>query len=85
MGKTFVLLVTLVRRLEKNVKEVLEDIGEDYEKKFQLITGRRVQLAEDLSKKQFTDNYSDLCNYLFESVDILSITTRWQWCVRQPA
>lgn len=41
---------TEVRRLEKNVKEVLEDIGEDYEKKFQLITGRRVQLAEDLKK-----------------------------------
>jgi len=39
-----------VRRLEKNVKEVLEDFGEDNEKKVQLITGRRVQLAEDLSK-----------------------------------
>lgn len=39
-----------VRRLEKNVKEVLEDFGEDTEKKVQLITGRRVQLAEDLSK-----------------------------------
>uniref|UniRef100_A0A8C1AD85 Dynamin-like GTPase OPA1, mitochondrial n=1 Tax=Cyprinus carpio carpio TaxID=630221 RepID=A0A8C1AD85_CYPCA len=40
---------TEVRRLEKNVKEVLEDFGEDTEKKVQLITGRRVQLAEDLS------------------------------------
>lgn len=39
-----------MRRLEKNVKEVLEDFGEDTEKKVQLITGRRVQLAEDLSK-----------------------------------
>lgn len=39
-----------VRRLEKNVKEVLDDFGEDMEKKTQLITGRRVQLAEDLSK-----------------------------------
>uniref|UniRef100_A0A4W4ERS5 Dynamin-like GTPase OPA1, mitochondrial n=1 Tax=Electrophorus electricus TaxID=8005 RepID=A0A4W4ERS5_ELEEL len=39
---------TEVRRLEKNVKEVLEDFGEDSEKKVQLITGRRVQLAEDL-------------------------------------
>uniref|UniRef100_A0A668AT44 Dynamin-like GTPase OPA1, mitochondrial n=1 Tax=Myripristis murdjan TaxID=586833 RepID=A0A668AT44_9TELE len=35
---------TEVRRLEKNVKEVLEDFGEDTEKKTQLITGRRVQL-----------------------------------------
>lgn len=41
-----------VRRLEKNVKEVLDDFGEDVEKKTQLITGRRVQLAEDLSKTQ---------------------------------
>ncbi|XP_026069381.1 dynamin-like 120 kDa protein, mitochondrial isoform X7 [Carassius auratus] len=41
---------TEVRRLEKNVKEVLEDFGEDTEKKGQLITGRRVQLAEDLKK-----------------------------------
>uniref|UniRef100_A0AAX7VC37 Dynamin-like GTPase OPA1, mitochondrial n=1 Tax=Astatotilapia calliptera TaxID=8154 RepID=A0AAX7VC37_ASTCA len=39
---------TEVRRLEKNVKEVLDDFGEDMEKKTQLITGRRVQLAEDL-------------------------------------
>uniref|UniRef100_A0A8C2ZZE1 Dynamin-like GTPase OPA1, mitochondrial n=1 Tax=Cyclopterus lumpus TaxID=8103 RepID=A0A8C2ZZE1_CYCLU len=41
---------TEVRRLEKNVKEVLDDFGEDMEKKTHLITGRRVQLAEDLSK-----------------------------------
>ncbi|XP_016124193.1 dynamin-like 120 kDa protein, mitochondrial isoform X4 [Sinocyclocheilus grahami] len=41
---------TEVRRLEKNVKEVLEDFGEDTAKKVQLITGRRVQLAEDLKK-----------------------------------
>ncbi|XP_036378021.1 dynamin-like 120 kDa protein, mitochondrial isoform X4 [Megalops cyprinoides] len=41
---------TEVRRLEKNVKEVLEDLGEDNEKKVHLITGRRVQLAEDLKK-----------------------------------
>uniref|UniRef100_A0A3P9NIF6 Dynamin-like GTPase OPA1, mitochondrial n=1 Tax=Poecilia reticulata TaxID=8081 RepID=A0A3P9NIF6_POERE len=45
---------TEVRRLEKNVKEVLDDFGEDSEKKTQLITGRRVQLAEDLSKIKTT-------------------------------
>uniref|UniRef100_A0A8C4RZP1 Dynamin-like GTPase OPA1, mitochondrial n=1 Tax=Erpetoichthys calabaricus TaxID=27687 RepID=A0A8C4RZP1_ERPCA len=39
-----------VRRLEKNVKEVLEDFADDNDKKVQLITGRRVQLAEDLIK-----------------------------------
>uniref|UniRef100_A0A8D3DTJ0 Dynamin-like GTPase OPA1, mitochondrial n=1 Tax=Scophthalmus maximus TaxID=52904 RepID=A0A8D3DTJ0_SCOMX len=45
---------TEVRRLEKNVKEVLDDFGEDMEKKTHLITGRRVQLAEDLSKTHNT-------------------------------
>lgn len=44
------MLLFAVRRLEKNVKEVLDDFGEDMERKTQLITGRRVQLAEDLSK-----------------------------------
>uniref|UniRef100_A0A8C7P2N9 Dynamin-like GTPase OPA1, mitochondrial n=1 Tax=Oncorhynchus mykiss TaxID=8022 RepID=A0A8C7P2N9_ONCMY len=44
------LINTEVRRLEKNVKEVLEDFGEDNERKVHLITGRRVQLAEDLSE-----------------------------------
>ena len=39
-----------VRRLEKNVKEVLEDFAEDNEKKVKLLTGKRVQLAEDLKK-----------------------------------
>lgn len=41
---------TEVRRLEKNVKEVLEDFAEDSGKKVQLLTGRRVQLAEDLKR-----------------------------------
>ncbi|XP_071998727.1 dynamin-like GTPase OPA1, mitochondrial isoform X1 [Engystomops pustulosus] len=39
-----------VRRLEKNVKEVLEDFAEDNDKKVNLLTGKRVQLAEDLKK-----------------------------------
>ncbi|XP_029795481.1 dynamin-like 120 kDa protein, mitochondrial isoform X2 [Suricata suricatta] len=41
---------TEVRRLEKNVKEVLEDFAEDGEKKVKLLTGKRVQLAEDLKQ-----------------------------------
>ncbi|XP_061493623.1 dynamin-like 120 kDa protein, mitochondrial isoform X3 [Rhineura floridana] len=41
---------TEVRRLEKNVKEVLEDFAEDCAKKMKLLTGKRVQLAEDLKK-----------------------------------
>uniref|UniRef100_A0A670KDL5 Dynamin-like GTPase OPA1, mitochondrial n=1 Tax=Podarcis muralis TaxID=64176 RepID=A0A670KDL5_PODMU len=36
---------TEVRRLEKNVKEVLEDFAEDCEKKMKLLTGKRVQLT----------------------------------------
>ncbi|XP_054406258.1 dynamin-like 120 kDa protein, mitochondrial isoform X4 [Pongo abelii] len=43
---------TEVRRLEKNVKEVLEDFAEDGEKKIKLLTGKRVQLAEDLTRTQ---------------------------------
>ncbi|XP_040284274.1 dynamin-like 120 kDa protein, mitochondrial isoform X2 [Bufo bufo] len=39
-----------VRRLEKNVKEVLEDFAEDGDKKVNLLIGKRVQLAEDLKK-----------------------------------
>ncbi|XP_007900610.1 dynamin-like 120 kDa protein, mitochondrial isoform X2 [Callorhinchus milii] len=41
---------TEVRRLEKNVKEVLEDFAENNKKKAELLTGRRVQLAEDLKR-----------------------------------
>ncbi|ELR50805.1 Dynamin-like 120 kDa protein, mitochondrial [Bos mutus] len=50
---------TEVRRLEKNVKEVLEDFAEDSEKKVKLLTGKRVQLAEDLkSLRAFVDENS---------------------------
>ena len=37
------------RRLERIMKEVLDDFSEDKVKLEQLISGRRVQLAEDLS------------------------------------
>jgi optic atrophy protein 1 len=40
----------LARRLEKEIKQVLEDYSQDKEKKLQLLTGKRVQLAEDLSE-----------------------------------
>jgi optic atrophy protein 1 len=40
----------LARRFEKEIKEVLELYSTDREKKEQLLTGRRVQLAEELSK-----------------------------------
>ncbi|XP_067127629.1 dynamin-like GTPase OPA1, mitochondrial isoform X2 [Centruroides vittatus] len=37
-------------RVEKQIKEVLEDYGQDQQKKVQLLTGRRVLLAEELKR-----------------------------------
>ena len=41
----------LARRLEKNIKEVLSEFADDKEELDKLLTGRRVQLADELSKK----------------------------------
>ena len=50
-------LPPLARRLEKDVKLVLDDICSDPAKKMALITGRQVELAEELSKILITDSF----------------------------
>ena len=41
------------RRLEKEIKEALEEIGEDHFKKKSLLTGKRVTLAEELKSVRY--------------------------------
>uniref|UniRef100_A0A4W3I814 Dynamin-like GTPase OPA1, mitochondrial n=1 Tax=Callorhinchus milii TaxID=7868 RepID=A0A4W3I814_CALMI len=63
---------TEVRRLEKNVKEVLEDFAENNKKKAELLTGRRVQLAEDLSddhnRKMYNIAHKVITKFVYKAV-----------------
>lgn len=47
---SFFFIVVTARRLEKEVKQVLEEISHDQVAKERLIRGRQVDLAEELSK-----------------------------------
>ncbi|CAG0883716.1 unnamed protein product [Darwinula stevensoni] len=53
------------RRLEREVKSVLEDFSQDCDKKKELLTGRRVQLAEELKRvREIQERLEEFINAL---------------------
>uniref|UniRef100_A0ABI7ZIA7 Dynamin-like GTPase OPA1, mitochondrial n=1 Tax=Felis catus TaxID=9685 RepID=A0ABI7ZIA7_FELCA len=74
---------TEVRRLEKNVKEVLEDFAEDSEKKVKLLTGKRVQLAEDLSKWFFLPSTFLLFSFRISIICSSSYSQTIEMCMQR--
>lgn len=56
------------RRLDKEIKEVLDEFSEDEEKKTILLTGKRVTLAEELS---------EYLNFFHIKLSILTIKVKY--------
>lgn len=61
------------RRLDKEVKDVLDEYGDDDDKKQQLLTGKRVQLAEELSEFRFI-------TMVYNSIPKLKISLHFSTC-----
>lgn len=66
------------RRLDKEIKEVLDEFSDDEDKKVQLLTGKRVLLAEELSKKNYFASKFCVC---FRNV-LLTIMHSFLFAVR---
>lgn len=53
------------RRLDKEIKEVLDDFSEDNDKKLALLTGKRVTLAEEMIRvRQIQEKLEEFINAL---------------------
>jgi Dynamin-like GTPase OPA1 C-terminal len=51
------------RRLDKEIKEVLDEYSDDEDKKVTLLTGKRVILAEELSKYRLAYRVRFICSF----------------------
>lgn len=56
------------RRLDKEIKEVLDELSDDEDKKVQLLTGKRVLLAEELSRFSRFGFFKICCDRFFKVI-----------------